>query len=141
MGIAPPHHAAIGDRAGDEVGNGDALVIAVPLLAATGTTWPLPRPCRGKAGIERAATLKGRRRIEAHGRQPLLAARMNIPSGAISAGYMNGPSGVSTDHGETDVGGGGDGGKRRLRVIARQQAPIEGLAQLRPATLLRRFGP
>jgi len=66
-------------------------------------------------------------------RHPLLAARMKAPSGAISAGYMKGPNSVLTCHGFADIRRCGDGGKGRLRIVAREKTPIEHQPKPRPA--------
>src|SRR5262249_22724646 len=133
--------AEIGRRAGGEIGDGDALVVGMPLLDGARA------PHRGLAaldaeetGIERAVAVEGLWRRDAHAPA---AACDRAHEGAVRSNLGRVPERAELGLDLPwwpDVGGLRDRVERSLRVVARQKPPVEheanlvlhGVGRLRP---------
>src|SRR6516225_962232 len=119
-------HAAIGDGARDQIGDGNALVLGVPLFDGARP------PHRGlaafeaeEASVERAMAVKGRRRLQPHAPAPAVDGAHERPIGS-DLGRIHERAVLGLDLPRiADVRRRRDGGKRDLRIVAREEAPVE----------------
>src|SRR5215813_1174266 len=134
-------HAEIGDGARDQIGNGDALVLGVPLLDGARP------PHRGfatleaeEAGVERAMAVKGRWRGQPHALAPAVDGAHERPIGSDLGGIHEWAElGLDLPR-IADICRRRDGGEGGLRIVAGEEAPVEhqpnfvlhGVGRLRP---------
>src|SRR6516165_7580268 len=120
-------HATIGNRAGNEIRDADALVIGMPLLDGAGTPHRAFRASETKiARVERAVAVERARRVQSHAPASLNG---SPHEGSIrcNLGWIHDWAKLCFDRPRlADVGGGCDRAKRSMRIVARQQAPVEG---------------
>src|SRR5215472_12288389 len=134
-------HAEIGDGARDQIGDGNALVLGVPLLDGARP------PHRGFAaleaeetGVERAMAVKGRRRGQPHAPAPAVDGAHEWPIGSDLGGiHERAELGLDLPR-IANIRRRRDGGKGGLRIVAGEEAPVEhqpnfvlhGVGRLRP---------
>src|SRR5215831_5288292 len=134
-------HAEIGDGARDQIGDGNALVLGVPLLDGARP------PHRGFAaleteetGIECAMAVKGRRRGQPHVPAPAVDGADEWPIGSDLGGiHKRAELGLDLPR-IANIRRRRDGGKGGLRIVAGEEAPVEhqpnfvlhGVCRLRP---------
>src|SRR5262244_1334882 len=119
-------HAEIGDGALDQIGDGNALVLGVPLLDGARP------PHRGFAaleaeetGVERAMAVKGRRRGHPHAPAPAVDGAHEWPIGS-DLGGIHGRAELGLDLPRiANIRRRRDGGKGGLRIVAGEEAPVE----------------
>src|SRR5215471_2948718 len=113
-------HAEIGDGARDQIGDGNALVLGMPLFDGARP------PHRGlaaleaeEAGVERAMAVKGRWRLQPHAPAPAVDGPHECSIGS-DLGRIHERAELGLDLPRiADVRRRGDGGKGGLRIVAR----------------------
>src|SRR5262245_50243167 len=113
-------HAEIGDGAGDQIGDGNALVLGVPLFDGARPPHRGLSPLEAEeTGVERTMAVKGRRRAQPHAPAPAVDGPHECPIGSDLGGiHERAELGLDLPR-IADIRRRRDGGKGGLRVVAR----------------------
>src|SRR5262245_32411622 len=113
-------HAEVGDGARDQIGDGNALVLGVPLLDGAGPPHGgLAALEAEEAGVERAVAVKGRWRPHPHAPAPAVDGPHECPIGS-DLGRIHERAELGLDLPRiADIRRRCDGGKGSLRIVAR----------------------
>src|ERR1700736_5960776 len=120
-------HPTIGYGPRYEIGHGDALFVRVPLLDGAGSPHRRFRTLvTEEPRIERTVAGEGCRRIDAHAPAAFRnGAHERAPWRDL--GRIHEWTALACDRPRrADLGGGGNGGKGDLRIIAGKEPPVEG---------------
>src|SRR6266566_6657318 len=119
-------HAEIGAGARDQIGDGNALVLGVPLFDGARPPHRRLSPLEAeKAGVERAVAVKGRRRRQSHASAPAVDGAHECPIGSDLGGiHERAELGLDLPR-IADIRRRRDGLEGGLRIVARQEAPVE----------------
>src|SRR5262245_46771774 len=113
-------HAEIGDGAREEIGDGNALVLGVPLLDGARPPHRGLSPLEAEeTGVERAMAVKGRRREQPHAPAPAVDGPHERPIGSDLRGiHERAELGLDLPR-IADIRRRRDGGEGGLRIVAR----------------------
>src|SRR5215475_487195 len=119
-------HAEIGDGARDQIGDGNALVLGVPLLDGARPPHRGFSPLEAEeTGIERTMAVKGWRRLQSHAPASAVDGPHEWPIGSDLGGiHERAELGLDLPR-IADIRRRRDGGKGGLRIVAGEKAPVE----------------
>src|SRR6516164_284240 len=119
-------HAAIGDGARDQIGDGNALVLGVPLFDGARPPHRGLSPLEAEqAGVERAVAVKGGRRRQSHAPAPAVDGAHECAIGSDLGGiHKRAELGLDLPR-IADIRRRRDGGEGGLRIVAGEESPVE----------------